>query len=346
MFILRKYVLYLLFVTLFISECSVTHNPRIQKVKEVLPQEFLPIGHRGTRVFAPENTMSAFRFAAKLGAGFELDTMECKSGELIVIHDYTLERTTNGKGKVSDFTLQELKQLEAGSYFIPIFQKKLSEMSIEEIRLNAKKGFLFSKKFKGNIDKMTKEEVLSLDVSNFLVSEFKGEKIPTLEEVLNEFGGKVPIDIEIKSEKSGESAIQVGTKVAKLVTEKKLENKVFITSFNPYVLEAVKQTNPNILRGQIYSSFEDAELAYYKKVILRNLYLNSKAEPDILAMGRELVNENYVKEMHSYGYKLYPWTVNDPKEMEEFIRYGVDGIISDRVDLVIDVYNKIKGSPK
>lgn len=342
----KKYFFYLLVITLLFSDCSATHNPRIQKVKEILPQEFLPIGHRGTRVFAPENTMSAFRFAARLGAAFELDTMQCKSGELVVIHDYTLDRTTNGKGKVSDFTLQELKQLDAGSYFIPIFQQKLSEMSLEEIRVIAKKGFLFSKKFKGNIDKMTKEEVLSLDVSNFLVSEYKGEKIPTLEEVLNEFGGKVPIDIEIKSEKSGEPAVQVGNAVARLVTDKKLENKVFITSFNPYVLEAVKQTNPNLLRGQIYSSFEDVDLAYYKKVILRNLYLNSKAEPDILAMGKELVNENYVKEMHSYGYKLYPWTVNDPKEMEDFIRYGVDGIISDRVDLVIDVYTKMKGALK
>ncbi|MCX7998661.1 MAG: glycerophosphodiester phosphodiesterase family protein [Leptospiraceae bacterium] len=338
---LRKTIFYVL-VLFLLTECSATHNPRVQKVKEILPQEFLPIGHRGTRVFAPENTLSAFRFAAKLNAGFELDTMQCKTGELVVIHDYTLERTTNGKGKVSDLTLQELKQLDAGSYFIPIFQKKLSEMSLEEIRSLAKRGFIFSKKFKGNVDKMTKEEILALDVSNFLVSEYKGEKIPTLEEVLNEFGGKVPIDIEIKSEKSGEPAVQVGTAVAKLVTEKKLENKVFITSFNPYVLEAVKQTNPNLLRGQIYSSFEDAELAYYKKVILRNLYLNHKAEPDILAMGRELVNPDYVKQMHSYGYKLYPWTVNEPKEMEDFIRYGVDGIISDRVDLVIDVYNKMK----
>jgi len=338
-----KLVWLLLLLVLVTQDCA-THNPRVSKITEVLPAKFTPLGHRGTRVFAPENTLSAFRFAAKLGVGFELDTMMCKSGELVVIHDYTLERTTNGKGAVSDHTLSELKALDAGSYFIPIFQEKLKQMSLDEIRNAAKKGFLFSKKFKGNVDKMSKEEILALDISNFLVDTYRGEKIPTLAEVLDEFGGKVIIDIEIKSEKAGQPAIEVGNAVAKLVTEKKLESKVLITSFNPFVLEAVKNTNPSILRGQIYSSFADAELAFYKKVLLRNLAFNKNAEPDILAMGKELVNPEYVREMHSYGYKLYPWTVNDPIEMEKFIEYGVDGIISDRVDLVIDSYHKVNKS--
>lgn len=339
----KKTIIWLLLAIFLVTEdCSTTHNPRPSKISEVLPAKFTPLGHRGTRVFAPENTMSAFRFAARQGVGFELDTMFCKSGELVVFHDYTLERTTNGKGSVSDHSLAELKSLDAGSYFIPVFKEKLKDMSIEDIRSSAKKGFLFSKKFKGNVDKMSKEEVLALDISNFLVDTYRGEKIPTLTEVLDEFGGKVMIDIEIKSEKSGQYAVDLGVAVAKLVTEKKLESKVFISSFNPFVLEAVKNTNPNILRAQIYSSFADADLAFYKKILLRNLKFNKNAEPDALAMGKELVNEEYVKEMHGHGYKLYPWTVNDPAEMDKFINAGVDGLISDRVDLVIEAYNKVK----
>jgi glycerophosphoryl diester phosphodiesterase len=336
---LRFFIVLLLSVWLT-QDCSTTHAPRTSRIEEVLPQKFIPLGHRGTRVFAPENTMSAFRFAAKLGAGFELDTMFCKSGELVVFHDYSLERTTNGKGKVSDFTLAELKTLDAGSYFIPIFKEKLKEMSIEDIRTSAKKGFLFSKKFKGNADKMSKEEILALDDFHFLVDTYRGEKIPTLAEVLDEFGGKVMIDIEVKAEKSGQYAVDLGVAVAKLVTEKKLEGRVFISSFNPFVLEAVKKENPNILRGQIYSTFEGTDLAFYKKYLLRNLKFNHKAEPDVLAMGREMLTQDYAQEMKAHGYKLYPWTVNDPEEIEKFIQAGADGIISDRVDRVIDVYSR------
>lgn len=127
------------------------------------------IGHRGARALAPENTLAGFRLAAKYGHGFELDTMLCKTGELVVIHDYSLDRVTNGKGKVKDSSLADIKHLDAGSHFSP---------------------------------------------------EYKGEQIPTLDEVLNEFGGKAVIDIEIKSEESGEPAQKVADAVVDLLTKK------------------------------------------------------------------------------------------------------------------------------
>jgi glycerophosphoryl diester phosphodiesterase len=336
----RLLPLSLILISFFISCAS--HNPRRETTNIVLPASFQVIGHRGTRDFAPENTMTAFRMAAKLGTAFELDTMFCKSGELVVIHDYSVDRTTNQKGKVSDLTLSELKKLDAGSFFLPKLKQNLEKWSIEEIRKSAKNGLLFSAKFKGNIDKLTKEQVLALDSSNFLYDKFKGETIPTLEEVFDEFGGKTLVDVEIKSEKTGEPARLLGQAVAELITKKKLETKVFISSFNPYVLESVKHTNPAIIRGQLYSEFKDEPMNYFVKVLLRNLYFNDKAEPDILAMEKGMVNSDYVKEMHNHGYKLYPWTVNDPTEIEKLIQNGVDGIISDRPDLVKELYRVSK----
>lgn len=73
------------------------------------------IGHRGAAGLAPENTLKAFRIGCENGADFvECDIHLSKDKELIVFHDNTLERTTNGKGWVRDFTLQELQAFDAG----------------------------------------------------------------------------------------------------------------------------------------------------------------------------------------------------------------------------------------
>lgn len=75
----------------------------------------LNIAHRGASAAFPENTLLAFKQALKLSAnGIECDVHLCKSGEPVVIHDTTLERTTNGKGRVAAHTLAQLKKLDAG----------------------------------------------------------------------------------------------------------------------------------------------------------------------------------------------------------------------------------------
>ena len=80
------------------------------------------IAHRGFSGQYPENTLIAFAEAAAVGADMiELDVTCAKDGEIVVIHDDTLNRTTNGQGEVSDFTLAELKGLDAGIKFAPGF---------------------------------------------------------------------------------------------------------------------------------------------------------------------------------------------------------------------------------
>lgn len=73
------------------------------------------IGHRGARGHAPENTLLSMKKALAFGVhGIEFDIQLSSDGEPVVIHDDTLERTTNGKGSVADFTLHELQRLDAG----------------------------------------------------------------------------------------------------------------------------------------------------------------------------------------------------------------------------------------
>lgn len=94
------------------------------------------IGHRGACGHAPENTLLSMRKALEIGVdGFEFDIQLSKDGIPVIIHDDTLERTTSGKGKISDFTVKELKELDAGKgEKIPTLQEAI-EMVDKRTRL-------------------------------------------------------------------------------------------------------------------------------------------------------------------------------------------------------------------
>jgi len=78
--------------------------------------DFILIGHRGACYYRPENTLASFKHALKLKCPYvECDVRLTKDKKVILIHDKTLERTTNGKGLVKNFTLKELKKLDAGN---------------------------------------------------------------------------------------------------------------------------------------------------------------------------------------------------------------------------------------
>jgi glycerophosphoryl diester phosphodiesterase len=80
----------------------------------------LNIAHRGASGHAPQNTMAAFLLAAEMGAdGIELDVHLSADGELVVIHNHTVDQTTDGHGPVSVLSLDELQRLDAGSWFDP-----------------------------------------------------------------------------------------------------------------------------------------------------------------------------------------------------------------------------------
>ena len=83
-----------------------------------MPKEVTPIAHRGASSYAPENTFAAVDLAVEMGIGeVELDVHFTKDSQIIVIHDETLDRTTNSTGSVCDRTLEELQSLDAGSWF-------------------------------------------------------------------------------------------------------------------------------------------------------------------------------------------------------------------------------------
>jgi len=218
----------------------------------------LKIGHRGAGAYEPENTLKSFEKALELGVdAVELDVRRTKDDEVVVIHDADVERTTDGKGLVSELTLKEIKQLVAG----------------------------------------------------------KGEKIPTLDEVFDFLDKKVKILIELK-----ETGLE--KKVLDLIEEKGLVENVVIVSFSEDALKKVRELNDKVETGLIYVKHRNPVKAALE---LKANYL--------LSLYRFTHTAN-VQEAHRNGLKVIVWTVNKEEEVGEYVKKGVDGIASDRPDIL------------
>ena len=99
--------------------CVITAPPEPETNE--LPKDPILLAHRGLVQHAPENTLPSFAAAIALGLSIELDVYQTRDGHLVVIHDKTVDRTTNGTGEVNEMTLAEIRKLDAGSWFDPRF---------------------------------------------------------------------------------------------------------------------------------------------------------------------------------------------------------------------------------
>lgn len=124
--------------------CSMHRTESIKPVRLSGKFPVMVVAHRGFSGVAPENTMAAFKKAIEVGSDMiELDVRLSKDGEVVVIHDESVERTTNGKGRVIDLTLNELKRLGAGSKFHSSFSgeqiptlKEVLQLAYGQIKVN------------------------------------------------------------------------------------------------------------------------------------------------------------------------------------------------------------------
>jgi len=114
------------------------------RLKRVINKSVMTIAHRGAAGYAPENTMAAFQLAMEMKADFlELDIQLTKDGELAVIHDTEVDRTSNGIGKVLDFTMAQLSQLDAGSWYSQRFEgERIPSLSEVFVLCKGKIGIL------------------------------------------------------------------------------------------------------------------------------------------------------------------------------------------------------------
>lgn len=111
--------------------------------------EVMNIAHRGASGYAPENTFAAYFLALKMKADYlEIDVQMSRDGELVLIHDKTVERTTDGNGLVSEKTLHELKELDAGGWFSEEFKnERIPTLPEVFATFRTKVGFLIELKY-------------------------------------------------------------------------------------------------------------------------------------------------------------------------------------------------------
>lgn len=254
------------------------HNPRA--LDALFPDPVTVIAHRGGPVERPENTHAAFALSASRGFSLELDVTATRDGALVVIHDDTLDRTTDRFGYV---------------------------------------------------DQLPAEHVLAADAGARHTPPFPGETVPRLEEVLARYGSEVVLDVEIKSprDEGPLTARVLGSVVAVAIERAGLAGRVLVTSFNPYVLEGVRQTAPAIARGQLVGTYEGTDLSPLAKLALTNLWLNRRAVPDAILLEDPLCTPARVERLRKLGYRVGAWTVNDPARWAELVDLGVSLVITD-----------------
>lgn len=163
-----------------------------------------------------------------------------------------------------------------------------------------------------NISDMTYEEVRSLDAGYWFSEKYKGEKVPSFEEVLNLAKGKVKLNVEIKSSSESET---VAKKVVKLIQKYSMQDECVITSFDYDALIAVKNIDKDIQTGYILS------VAYGK------FYENDGV--DFFSVNASFLTKRIVDAIHNTGKQVYAWTVNNDTSIKNLANKGIDNIITD-----------------
>ena len=226
------------------------------------------IAHRGASGHAPENTFAAFQRAVELGATFiETDLHVTRDGRFVAIHDSTVGRTTNGSGEVHEFTLEELRQVDAGMWF----------------------------------DR-----------------DFMGERVPTLEEIL-EFSRKhdVVFYLELKY------AAVWGMDHALVAALQKAQSapRTIVISFDPATLTPLRRLDPSIMTGLLV---EEAKADCIQAAVdLGTRQLCPKVSS---------ITQKLVEEAHRADLQVVSWTANTMGDMRAMIAAGVDGIMTDFPD--------------
>ncbi|GLW13410.1 hydrolase [Streptomyces sp. NBRC 13847] len=247
------------------------------------------VAHRGAASYAPENTLASIDAADRLGFKWvENDVQRTKDGELVILHDSSLARTTNveqvfpGRSpwNVSDFTLREIEKLDAGSWF---------------------------------------------------GAKFKGEQVPTLEDYMDEVEhNDQSLLMELKSPELYPGIERETLRELRSegwLNSAHLKDRLVIQSFNADAVKTVHKLQPEIRTGYLGNP-SVADLPRFAKYC-------DQINPVHTVVTREYVAAVHgLKGPHRRPLDLFTWTVDDPATAVKVAGLGVDGIISNKPDVV------------
>lgn len=250
------------------------------------------IAHRGGSSLGPENTLYTYQRAVDLKVDvLEIDVHLTQDNHLAVIHDKTVDRTTNGSGTVESYNLADLQKLDAAYRW-------------------------------------------SADSGNSFPLRGKGIKIPSLADVFKAFP-LMRINIEIKDPKP--AAI---TSLCRTIQDHNMSQKVMIASFSAGALKKFRALCP-----AVGTSAGSSEAIWFYS--LQKIHMESAYTPNAQALqvpekygDLQVVNRRFLEAAHARNMRVQVWIVNDIDSMKRLLKHGVDGIITDYPQRLIDLLNK------
>jgi Glycerophosphoryl diester phosphodiesterase len=241
------------------------------------------IAHRGFSEEAPENSLAAFQKAIEAKADMiELDIRLSSDGEFVVFHDKKLNRTSEGRGILKDFTAKELAELDNGSWF--------------------------SRKF-------------------------SHERIPLLKDILPLTKRGITINIEIKPDVAGQNGFSVEEEIVRLVARFKATHRVMYSSFNHFMMKAIKRIDSSIVTGILYNPIADFRHSPSQ--------LAARAHADIFICSKYQLNSDVVHDAHKENCRVYVYGVKSERDVARMVRSGVDGIIADNPAMVKKAFKSL-----
>jgi len=252
----------------------------------------LVIAHQGGDGIWPGDTMYAFEKAVEIGADvLEMDAHITKDNQIVLMHDETIDDTTDGTGLIEDLTLAELKQLDAAYKW-------------------------------------------SNDDGKTFPYRGQGIQVTALDEVFQKFP-QMRYVIEIKLTEN-----PIHKPLCDLIRQYNMQDKVMIASFHDVAMQNFRERCP-----EVATSASRTEVRNF--VLLGKVFLSGFLAPRYQSiqppydpaesMNIPIMTERFIREAHAKNIKVEPWTVDDPELMKQYIEWGVDGIITDRPDLMIEV---------
>ena len=255
----------------------------------------LVIAHQGGDGLWAGNTMYAFDKAVEIGADvLEMDAHITKDGEIILMHDESVDRTTDGTGLIEELTLAEIQQLDAAY-------------------------------------KWTNDEGQTFPFRG------QGIQVPTLNGLFEKYPDMRYL-IEIKLTKN-----PIDKPFCNLIRAYNMQDKVIVASFHDDVMRMFRETCP-----EVATSASRTEVRNF--VLLGKVFLSGFVVPRYQSiqppydpsesLGIPIMTERFLREAHAKNIRVEPWTVNDPELMKQYIEWGVDGIITDRPDLMVSILGR------
>jgi len=271
----------------------------------------LIFGHRGSAVLAPENTIVAFDLALDYGASvLETDVRTSSDGIPVIHHDAKLDRTTNGTHFVSNYSLDQLKALDAGYHF-----KSLSGES-----------------FRGRgIQMMTLEELLAHYPDtpiNVEIKHPKAEFASVVADVIRQSGRKDTVTVASFHSGITEAFRQAAPEIATAATRDEILG-LYYSQYSPANLWRRMTEDDDEIRQAALDQPDNGK-AY------KTLQIPTHFKRSILTL--DLSSADFISHLKHQGLSVTYWTINDVEEMIALAERGASGIVTDRVDLAQKVF--------